>query len=218
MERNTRFKLLLNPLDRVSEILFGLIMALSFTCSIGISNRGPTEIRQLLIGAISCNLAWGIVDATMYLIGVLARKSRSNAILDVIQNSSQPAKAREYISDALPPVVASAIGTVGLEEIRNKLTRIPGMSTDVRLTFKDIKESIAIFFLIFISTFPVVIPFVFIHGTHLALRISNLVAIIMMFFCGWSVAKYVGYNKWKMSIAIVLIGMVLVGVTIALGG
>jgi len=98
------------------------------------------------------------------------------------------------------------------------LPGMPGTAIDVRLKLQDIKESIAIFFLIFISTFPVVIPFVFIHDTKLALRISNLVAIVMMFFCGWSVAKYVGYNKWKMSISIILIGIMLVAVTIALGG
>jgi VIT1/CCC1 family predicted Fe2+/Mn2+ transporter len=76
----------------------------------------------------------------------------------------------------------------------------------------------ALFFLIFVSTFPVVIPFVFIQDTRLALRISNLVAIVMMFLCGWSVAKYVGFSKWKMSISIVVIGVVLVAITIALGG
>ncbi len=59
MEGGTKFKLLLNPLDRVAEILFGLIMALSFTCSINIATKRPAEIRQLLIGAIGCNLAWG---------------------------------------------------------------------------------------------------------------------------------------------------------------
>ena len=59
MEVPTSSKWLLNPMDRVSAILFGLIMALTFTCSIGITHSGPTEIRQLLIGAIGCNLAWG---------------------------------------------------------------------------------------------------------------------------------------------------------------
>src|SRR5262245_49019748 len=87
MEALTKKKLLLNPLDRASEILFGIIMALTFTCSIGVASRGPAEIRELLIAAISCNLAWGIVDATMYLIGVLAQKSRSKAVLDAIYNS-----------------------------------------------------------------------------------------------------------------------------------
>jgi VIT1/CCC1 family predicted Fe2+/Mn2+ transporter len=218
MEGGTKFKLLLNPMDRVAEILFGLIMALSFTCSINIATKGPAEIRQLLIGAIGCNLAWGIVDATMYLIGVLARKSRSKTIFDIVRDPSQAGKAREYILDELPPAVGSVIGTEGLEDIRDKLAAMQDTSVSVRLTFQDIKEAIAVFFLIFVSTFPVVVPFVFIRDTMLALRISNLVAIVMMFFCGWSVARYVGYNKWKMSIAIILIGIMLVAVTIALGG
>jgi hypothetical protein len=218
MEGTTKSKLLLNPMDRVAEILFGLIMALSFTCSIGIANRGPTEVRQLLIGAIGCNLAWGIVDATMYLIGVLARKSRSKTIFDAVRNSAQVNKAREYISDGLPPVVASAIGTEGLEQIRNQLAGMPDTSIDIRLKYRDVKEAVAIFFLVFISTFPVVIPFVFIHDTHFALRVSNIVSIAMMFFCGWEVAKYVGYNKWKLSMGVVLMGILLVAVTIALGG
>jgi len=218
MEGSIKSKLLLNPLDRAAEILFGLIMALSFTCSINIATRGPAGIRQLLIGAIGCNLAWGIVDATMYLIGVLARKSRSKTIFDTVQDPSQPARARSYISEELPSVLVSAIGAAGLDQIRNKLAHMPGEPINVQLKLRDVREAIAIFFLIFISTFPVVIPFVFIRDTQLALRVSNLVAIVMMFFCGWKVARYVGFNKWKMSLAITLIGIFLVGVTIALGG
>jgi VIT1/CCC1 family predicted Fe2+/Mn2+ transporter len=218
MQGTPKLKLLLNPLDRAAEILFGLIMALSFTCSIGIATRGPAEVRQLVIGAIGCNLAWGIVDATMYLIGVLARKSRSKTIFDAVQNPSQTEKAKSYISEELPSMLVSAIGTEGLEKIRNKLAGMPPESIDVRLHRRDVKEAIAIFFLIFISTFPLVIPFVLINDTQLALRVSNAVAIVMMFFCGWKVAKYVGYNKWKMSLTIILIGIMLVAVTIALGG
>src|SRR5262249_16850412 len=145
-------------------------------------------------------------------------KSRSKTIFDAIQNPSQKHKARTYIAEELPSSIVSVIGTKGLEEIRNKLTALPGTPVDVRLTLHDIKQAIPIFFLIFISTFPVVIPFVFVRDTQLALRISNAVAIVMMFFCGWDVANYVGYNKWKLSIAIILIGVMLVAITIALGG
>jgi len=74
MEDLSKPKGLLNPVDRVAEILFGLIMALSFTCSVSIANIHRAEIKQLLVGAIGCNLAWGLVDATMYLIGILAEK------------------------------------------------------------------------------------------------------------------------------------------------
>src|SRR3954465_251016 len=157
----------------------------------------------------------GILDVTMHLIGVLARKSRSKTIFDIVRDPSQAGKAREYISDELPPALGSVIGREGLEDIRDKLAAMQDRSVSVRLAFQEIKEAIAVFFLIFVSTFPVVVPFVFIRDTMLALRISNLVAIVMTFFCGWSVAKYVGYNKWKMSIAIILIGIMLVAVTIA---
>jgi VIT1/CCC1 family predicted Fe2+/Mn2+ transporter len=218
MENLTKSQWLLNPTDRAAEILFGLIMALTFTCSIGIANKGPSELRQLLIAAIGCNLAWGIVDGTMYLIGILAQKSRSKTIVDSIRNAFNSETARQHISDALPPAVASAIGIEGLEQIRNKLISSPNTQSNVRLTIGDVKKALAIFFLVSISTFPVVIPFIFIEDAKLALRVSNLVAIVMMFFCGWSVAKYVGCNKWRMSIAMIAIGVALVAITIVLGG
>lgn len=205
-------------MDTVSGILFGLIMALTFTCSINIGVRGPAELRQLVIGAIGCNFAWGLVDAAMFLVGTLSQKNRNKAILDSVQHSSKAEKTRDQISEALPPVMVSAIGTDGLDEIRKKLIALRDSPNQVRLTMEDIKTAIAIFFLVFVSTFPVVIPFLLIGDTQTALRVSNTVAIVMMFWCGWSLAKYVGFNKWKMSIAMIFIGAILVAITIALGG
>ena len=92
------------------------------------------------------------------------------------------------------------------------------MSGKGRLTANDIKKAMALCFLVFISTFPVVLPFIFIQDSIIALRVSNFIAIVMMFLCGWAVAKYVGFSKWKMSMAMILVGLVLVAVTIALGG
>jgi VIT1/CCC1 family predicted Fe2+/Mn2+ transporter len=218
MEVFTESKSLLNPLDRAAEILFGLIMALTFTCSIGVATKGHTQIRELLIGALGCNMAWGLVDATMYLTGVLARRSRNKMMFDSVHNPTQIQAARQHISDALPPLVASAIGTDGVEQIRNQLINVASITPKVRLTWGDFKKALALFLLIFISTFPVVVPFVLIHDPNVALRVSNLIAIVMMFLCGWSVAKYVGFNKWLMSFAMVSIGILLVGVTIVLGG
>lgn len=218
MESIAETKWLLDPMDRAAEILFGLIMALSFTCSISIANSHRTEIRQLLIGAIGCNLAWGFVDATMYLIGVLSQRKRNKMILDAIRNSSETAKARKYIAEALPPLVASVTEKEMLEQIRNRLSLLPAITGNVQLSFRDTKKAIALFSLIFISTFPVVVPYVLIHDTRLALRISNMIAIAMMFLCGWSLARYVGFSKWLMGLAMVFIGIILVAITVALGG
>ena len=217
MEGITKSKSLLNPLDRAGEILFGLIMALTFTCSISIATR-DTEVRQLLIGALGCNLAWGIVDATMYLIGTLAKRNKNKVIFEFVRDSSQADKAREYISDQLPYVVASILKTEEVEAIRRRLISLPDEIKNVKLTWQDIQKATGLFFLVFVSTFPVVVPFLFLQDTWIALRISNAIAIIMMFLCGWSVAKYVGINKWVMGVVMIIVGIILVAVTIALGG
>ena len=211
-------KPLLNTMDRVSEILFGIIMTLTFTCSIGIANAKNTEIRQLIIAAISCNIAWGLVDAIGYIVSTIVQRSRNKTILDSVLTTSDADKARKYISDSLPPSIASVLDAGELEQIRKKLAKLPGSALQVRLRTRDLKRSVMIFLLMFISAFPIVIPFIFIRDTQLALRISNMVAIVLMFLCGWSLAKYVGSNKWLMSFGLTLVGIILVLITIALGG
>ena len=54
---------ILDPMDRISEVLFGLIMALTFTCTLGVA---AAEVRTMLIGALGCNLAWGIIDGGVH--------------------------------------------------------------------------------------------------------------------------------------------------------
>jgi VIT1/CCC1 family predicted Fe2+/Mn2+ transporter len=211
-------KPLLNTMDRVSEILFGIIMTLTFTCSIGIANAKNTEIRQLIIAAISCNIAWGLVDAIGYIVRTIVQQSRNRTILNSVLTTSDAEKARKDISDSLPPSIASVLEAEELEQIRKKLANLPESALQVRLTTRHLKKSVMIFLMMFISTFPIVIPFIFIRDTQLALRISNLIAIVLMFLCGWSLAKYVGSNKWLMSFGLTLVGIILVLITIALGG
>jgi VIT1/CCC1 family predicted Fe2+/Mn2+ transporter len=72
--------------------------------------------------------------------------------------------------------------------------------------------------LVFASTFPVVIPFLFISGVGPALRLSNAVAIVMMFVCGYVFARCIGLRPWPTGLVMVASGCAMVGVAIALGG
>ena len=67
----------LNPVDRISEVLFGTIMVLSFTGAISAATDGRQEIRELLWAALGCNVAWGLVDAIMYLMNVVLERAHS---------------------------------------------------------------------------------------------------------------------------------------------
>ena len=209
---------LLNPVERISEILFGLIMALTFTCTISVAQTDRTEIRDLMIAAVSCNLAWGLVDAIMYLLTGLAERGRGKTIIQFIRRTSQNDKARDYIAESLPPIVVSVMKPETLEDIRKGLSQLPDSSLHIRITSEDLKRALGIFLLVFFSTFPVILPFIFIEEPQLALRVSNLVAILLMFLCGWLLARYGGYRKWVMGLIMVLLGAFLVLLTIALGG
>ena len=54
----TEHRLLLDPVDRVSEILFGLIMAVTIVGSLSIATAGQDEIRTVMMAALGCNLTW----------------------------------------------------------------------------------------------------------------------------------------------------------------
>ena len=74
------------------------------------------------------------------------------------------------------------------------------------------------FLLVVLATFPVVIPFIFIAETALAMRVSNAVALVMLFAAGHAFGRYAGGVPWRSGLAMMGIGAALVVATIALGG
>src|SRR5215510_246300 len=111
------FNRVLDPMDRISEVLFALIMVLTYTGTLSVATADHAEVRTMLIGALGCNLAWGLVDAVMYLLGVLAERG-----------PARPAGSRGML---LHPI-----------------------------TGRDVIGAIAVFLLVFLSTFPLALPFV----------------------------------------------------------
>lgn len=209
---------LISPVERISEILFGLIMALTFTCTLSVVDSQREDVRDMLIGAVGCNIAWGLVDAIMYLLGELSNRGHGARVLKFIRGTDNTGKARNYIADALPPVLTEVLSQDDLELLRKRLMDLPETRIRPRLNAKDFKIAFGIFLLVFISTFPVAIPFLFLEPAIIAIRVSNGIAILLMFTAGWQLARYGGYNKWLMASAMAVIGVLLVMLTIALGG
>jgi VIT family protein len=207
----------LEPIDRVSEILFGVIMALTFTLTLGVATAGEGAVRTMLFGALGCNLAWGIIDGCIFLV---ARVNERGAGLRVIRTirRAEPAAAHRMIAESLPEVVLSLLPPEQLEAMRQKLKAMPEPAAGPKLTKQDGLAAVAICLLSFLSTFPIVIPFIFIDDARLALRVSNAVAIGMLFLCGYTLGRYSGIWPWAAGVAMVAFGAALVGVAILLGG
>src|SRR5262247_4234038 len=87
-------KRVLEPHERISEVLFGLIMVLTFTGSLSVAEAGREDVRAMLIGAIGCNLAWGIIDGVLYLMGCLAEKGRNLMAYQAVRHASNPQQAQ----------------------------------------------------------------------------------------------------------------------------
>ena len=211
-------KHVLDPIERVSEVLFGLIMVLTFTGSLSVATAGRAEVREMLIGALGCNLAWGIIDAMLYLLGVLAERGRSLATFRALRRIEDPEAAGGLIAGALPPLVASVLEPAQIEALRQRLLRLPEPEGRARLRGDDWRGALGVFLLVFVSTFPVVIPFLVSSDAHLALRVSNGIAVAMLLVCGYSTGRLTGYHPWATALAMVFLGLVLVAMTMALGG
>lgn len=209
---------LLDPVERISEVLFGLIMVLTFTSSLSAGDVARDDVRSMLVGAIGCNLAWGLVDAVMYLLSNLTQRGRDLVVFRSVRAGPDADLARAAIADTLPPTISSVLRPSDLEDIRLRIRELPEPAPGIRLRREDFLGALAVFLLVFLSTFPVVLPFIFMSQARLALRVSNGIAIVMLFFAGYTLARYAGGRAWLTGLAMVLIGTVLVGLTIALGG
>ena len=211
-------KRLLDPIDRVSEVLFGLIMVLTFTGTFEVATAGTEDVHMLMVGALGCNLAWGVVDAVMFLISELTERGRNLVTVRGVQAAATPEQARQIISDALPPVVASIMTVSEMDSLRTGLLAIRSLPARPSIERDDWLQALGIFLLVFLSTFPVVIPFMIFNEVQLALRASNLVAIVMLFGVGFVLARHGGYRPVLTGVSMVMLGLFLVGIAIALGG
>jgi VIT1/CCC1 family predicted Fe2+/Mn2+ transporter len=212
-----KFPRVLDPMDRISEVLFGLIMALSFTLTFAVATADNMAVRTMLFAALGCNLAWGIIDGGVYLLARLNQQGRAILRWRAVRDAPDASAGQRLVADALPPLLGSIAESAHLEAMRQKLQQLPEPAP-ARLAKNDWLGALGIFLLSFLSTFPIVIPFLLFGDARLALRVSNAVAIVMLFLCGFIFGRYAGIRPAAMGIAMVAIGCTLVGVAIALGG
>jgi len=211
-------KRVLAPHERISEVLFGLIMVLTFTGSISVAETNRENVRGVLIAALGCNLAWGIIDAVLYLLGCLAEKGRNVTALKTVRASSDARKAHQFIGAALPPLIASVLQHAEMETIRQRLLQLPEPAGPARLNGRDWLGALGVFLLVFFSTLPVALPFLIIHHHAWAMRASNAIAIMLLFLAGAAYGWCIGRSPWIIGIVMVVLGALLVGITMALGG
>ena len=207
---------LLDPIDRISEILFGLIMALTFTVTLDAATADDAEVRSMLLAALGCNVAWGLVDGVMYLsMGLVGRAHGLRLMRDL--RASDATGGRSLLREAVPPVVAATLDDAELDRIRSMLDDVD-LPARPHLRKDDVLGGFAVATLVFLSTFPVALPFAFIDDPGIALRTSNGIALALLFLAGIALGRYGGVRPIRLGLLMAVCGSVLVAMTVALGG
>ena len=208
----------LNPVDRVSEMLFGLFMALTFVGAVSVAESGDTQIRTMFIAALGCNLAWGLVDAVMYLVRTVTDRGRSLSLLRSIRDAPDAATGRRLIEGALSKVVAGLVSTAEIEAMRARIVALTSLPARPKLGRSDLIAALAIFLIVVAATFPVVLPFAMFEDVATAKNVSRAVALAMLFLGGLALGRYAGYGSWKVGVLMAGLGTALVVAINALGG
>ena len=213
-----KFERVLEPVERISEVLFGIIIVLTFTCSLRFTRLDEGSVHTMLWGAITCSVAWGLIDAVFYIIGCLSERGHNIKLMQAVRATSDPAEAKEIIAGVLPPLLAANMHDEEYEYLHQKLMSMPEPPYRPPILKHDLHGAAAVFVLAAGSILPVIIPFTFMKNPTWALHISNAIAIVLLFMAGHALGRYAAPHPWRVGVAMVLLGAAMVGLAIALGG
>jgi hypothetical protein len=209
----------LSPVDRISEMLFGLLMALTFTGAVSVAESGKAEIRTMFVAALGCNLAWGLVDAVMYLVRTVTERGRLITLVRAVRDARDEQAGRTVVEQSLSRVAAGLVSPAEIEAVRSRIIALPSVPAKPHLGWRDLAVALQIFFIVVVTTFPVVLPFIVLqHDVAMAKKVSSAIALAMLFLGGLGLGRYAGYGSWRVGLIMVGLGTALVVAINALGG
>jgi VIT1/CCC1 family predicted Fe2+/Mn2+ transporter len=206
----------------LGEILFGLIMTLTFTLGAGltIQEEGAEGARALLIATIGCNVAWGVIDGIFYVLGQLFERGRRRRVVQLVRGATTDTDAAALVAGELDDVIEKVMTPDERQKLYGRIVaqvRSGGIPPNP-ITRDDVMGGIASFWLVFFASLPAAIPFLFIDDARLALRVSNAVLLALLFLAGFRWARYTTARPALTGLVFLIFGAALVAMTIALGG
>ncbi len=210
---------LLGLVDCVSEMLFGLFMALTFVGAISVvGSHGDGQVRELFIGAFGCNIAWGLVDGVMHLVRTVTERGRSFTLVRGVRAAANAAAGRGIIEDELPAVARELMSPTEVEAMRGRLLAMDEPPARPRLYRRDYQAALLIFAIVVVTTFPVVLPFLLFQDLGIAKNVSRAVALLMLFAGGATLGRHAGYGGYRVGFMMAGLGTLVVLAINALGG
>jgi hypothetical protein len=211
----------LDPIETLGELIFGLIMVLTFTIGARLLGADePTDGRELLIAAIGCNIAWGIIDGFLFLLGRVFERRRIASIHAAMAAQSDHTMDLELLRSELDGDLTELGNAEDRERFYASIAAAVHRSKPgpVRVTLNDLSGAALVFCLVVATAIPAAVPFMIVSDSYVALRVSNTILVGLLFLVGFWWGKHIGASPGLAGFLIMAIGVVLVLVAIPLGG
>lgn len=219
----------LDPIDALFAVFFSILIALLFTLSYAILiSRGLIESafsreygRELSVAILGVVTVWAVIDGVVYVLGeVLTRRERYR-LLQYVQTSSTDESAIEAIADELDfilePITTDEQRYALYADIRDHLAQAEPRA--VGLQREDVTGAVVFVLVSIAAIVPSLLPLLLLpDNTTLALCISNVFSLLVIFATGYSWGIHTESGPWKTGLLLASICLVLVLFAIALGG
>lgn len=215
----SRFHHHLDPGDSLGELIFGLIMVLTFTLGTRILEGGEeVDGRTLMIAALGCNIAWGLIDGFLYVLGQVYERRRL-ASLAASLREAPPEAARALLAEATGDDLTALADPAARDRFYDAVAAAARRTEPLTgPTAEDFRGAVTVFFLVVGTAIPAIIPFLLIADGETALRVSNAVLVALLFVIGWSWGRHVGARPWQAGLLVMSLGAAMALIAIPLGG
>lgn len=219
----------LDPIDWLSETIFSILILLIYLLAFSMIMLSSTpqqspsheNVNDMLVGALSAVIAWGLIDGIMYaLLSMFERGERHRLLKDV-----QAARTEEEAVDIialdldylLEPITGDNERRALYQGIFNHLRN--SKPRNIGFKFEDITAVLGHVMVAILAVIPSLIPFLVLrHDYDLAIRISFLVSFSVLFVAGYRWGMYTGASPWKTGLLLMSVAAGMVLIAVLLGG
>lgn len=212
----------LDPGDALGEILFGIIMSLTFTVGARFFlAKGEFDRNELIVGALGCNIAWGVIDAVLYVLGNTFFRSQRARFYRALRDAPDEKSALAAVEDQFgledEPLNIPAEDRARLYQAIAIIGR-RATPARIHITRDDLVAAFLVFALVTFTAIPLIIPFLVIQSESLAIRVANTVQVVLLFIGGWRWGSYTDLAPWKVGLAVTALGIGMSMMNVLLGG
>lgn len=209
---------MLDPIDRLSETIYSILILLTFTLAFRIIKVGAdpwrelpsTYINELLLGAIGATVAWGVIDGIMYALMSMFARGERHRLLVQLQGAGGDDEAVHVLAEEfdhmLEPITSETqrrlLYADVLDHLRFSRPQPVGFNRD------DFAGALGSVLVAVLAVLPSLVPLVLLrHEPALAIRMSNIVSVVVLFVAGYQWGKYTGANPWKVGTLLAAVGV-----------